>query len=159
MRTPVSKMRLTSGFGMRAHPILQKRRRHLGIDIAGAAGTPIHAAAGGTVIRARHVGGYGNLVEIDHGGEVRTRYAHLSAFAAAEGGRVEQGAIIGFMGSTGRSTGTHLHYELRVGGRAIDPRGFDGLAGDRPIVETTEIASRRLDWAPDNAALPIARLK
>lgn len=109
---------ITSGFGPRWG------RMHEGLDISGGDGTPIGAAAAGTVILAGVQGGYGNLVVIDHGGGVSTAYAHLSSFAVGVGQAVSQGSVIGGMGTTGNSTGTHLHFEVRVGGAAVDPLGY-----------------------------------
>jgi murein DD-endopeptidase MepM/ murein hydrolase activator NlpD len=109
---------ITSGYGMRWG------RMHEGIDISGGSGTPIAAAAGGTVILAGPQGGYGNLVVVDHGGGVSTAYAHLSSFAVGVGQTVGQGTVIGGMGTTGNSTGNHLHFEVRVNGAAVDPLGY-----------------------------------
>lgn len=109
---------LTSGFGPRWG------RMHEGIDIAGGAGTPIAAAAAGTVILAGWNGGYGNMVVIDHGGGLATGYGHLSSIAVSAGQGVSQGTVIGGMGTTGSSTGVHLHFEVRVNGAAVDPLGY-----------------------------------
>lgn len=97
---------------------------HAGIDVGAPEGTPIAAAKGGVVISAGSLGGYGNLVVIDHGGGFSTAYAHQSRIAAREGERVGQGDIIGYVGSTGVSTGNHLHFEVRVGGSAQNPRNY-----------------------------------
>lgn len=97
---------------------------HSGIDIGAPEGTPIRAARGGTVISAGWLGGYGNLVVIDHGGGISTAYAHQSRIAAAQGEQVGQGDVIGYVGSTGVSTGNHLHFEVRSGGGAQNPRGY-----------------------------------
>lgn len=109
---------VTSGFGVRWG------RMHEGIDIAAASGTPIHAAAGGTVIYAGWLGGYGNLVVIDHHNSLATAYGHQSAIATGVGAIVSQGQVIGYVGSTGHSTGPHLHFEVRVNGTAVDPLGY-----------------------------------
>ena len=109
---------VSSGFGTRWG------RMHEGIDIAVAAGTPIHAAAGGTVIYASWMSGYGNLTVIDHGGGLATAYAHASAILVALGQHVSQGQTIALVGSTGHSTGPHLHFEVRVNGVAVDPLGY-----------------------------------
>jgi murein DD-endopeptidase MepM/ murein hydrolase activator NlpD len=97
---------------------------HEGIDVAGSSGTPIAAAAGGTVILAGPQGGYGNLVVVDHGGGLSTAYAHLSSISVGVGQAVGQGAVVGGMGTTGHSTGVHLHFEVRVNGAAVDPMGY-----------------------------------
>lgn len=94
---------------------------HEGIDIAAPSGTPIRSAAAGTVIYAGWLGGYGNLVVVDHGGGVSTAYAHMSSIAAGTGAQVAQGQVIGYVGSTGHSTGPHLHFEVRINGQAVDP--------------------------------------
>ena len=115
----------TSGFGVRSDPFHAGAAMHPGIDLAGSYGTPIYATADGTVLRAGwNSGGYGNLVEIDHGRGIATRYGHLSAILVHEGDRITRGQQIGRMGSTGRSTGTHLHYEVRIDGRAVNPIPF-----------------------------------
>jgi murein DD-endopeptidase MepM/ murein hydrolase activator NlpD len=116
--------RLSSGFGYRRHPILGYSRLHQGLDIGNASGTSIWAAAAGTVIHAGWRGGYGNSVIIDHGGGVATLYAHMSRILAAVGTTVERGDPVGLMGSTGLSTGPHLHFEVRLGGNATDPLPF-----------------------------------
>jgi murein DD-endopeptidase MepM/ murein hydrolase activator NlpD len=114
--------RLTSGFGYRRHPILGYRRLHTGLDIAAPTGTPIRAAATGTVNYSGRNRGYGNYVRINHGSGMQTAYAHMSRIVASNGARVQQGQIIGYVGSTGLSTGPHLHYELIRGGQKVDPR-------------------------------------
>jgi murein DD-endopeptidase MepM/ murein hydrolase activator NlpD len=115
----------TSGFGVRSDPFHAGAAMHPGIDLAGSIGTPIYATADGVVLRAGwNSGGYGNLVEIDHGRGITTRYGHMSAILVAEGEHVTRGEQIGRMGSTGRSTGTHLHYEVRIDGRAVNPIPF-----------------------------------
>ena len=111
----------TSGFGYRVDPFTRGMAMHTGIDFKDEFGASVRATAGGTVSTAEWTGGYGNMVEIDHGHGLATRYAHLSALSVAEGQRVEAGAIVGRLGSTGRSTGPHLHYEMRVDGDAVDP--------------------------------------
>ncbi|MPZ88668.1 MAG: peptidoglycan DD-metalloendopeptidase family protein [Nitriliruptorales bacterium] len=116
--------RTSSPFGTRTHPVTGQRRLHAGVDIAAATGTPIVAAAAGVVRAAGLRGGYGNLVVVDHGGGLETRYAHASAIAVAAGERVEAGRLLAWVGSTGLSTGPHLHFEVRVGGDPRDPLGF-----------------------------------
>ncbi len=122
IRTPVSGARLSSGFGMRFHPVLGYSRMHQGVDFAARMGTPILASAGGTVVFSGWGGGYGNVVVIDHGQGMRTRYAHMHRIGARNGQRVEQGQNIGQVGSTGLSTGPHLHYEVWQNGKPVDPR-------------------------------------
>ena len=109
---------VTSPFGWRWG------RLHEGIDIGAAYGSPIHAAAAGTVIYCGWESGYGNFVVIDHGGNLATAYGHQSSIAVTCGQRVEQGQTIGYVGSTGHSTGPHLHFEVRVNGNAVDPMGY-----------------------------------
>lgn len=120
-RMPVEAVALTSNYGMRDHPILRKRRQHDGVDLAAPTGTPVYATADGIVARADRFGSYGNYIQIEHGGQVHTRFAHLSGYAVSAGDRVMKGQLIGYVGSTGRSTGPHLHYEVRVAGQAVDP--------------------------------------
>ena len=115
----------TSGFGLRSDPFRGRAAMHGGIDLAGPVGTPIYATADGLVAKAEwNNGGYGNLVEINHGQGILTRYGHMSRIAATAGQRVRRGDLIGYMGSTGRSTGSHLHYEVRIDGRAVNPIPF-----------------------------------
>ena len=116
---------LTSGYGIRSDPFRGRAAMHAGIDLSGPLGTPIYATADGVVGRSEwNSGGYGNLVEIDHGQGIQTRYGHLSRLIARPGQRVRRGELIGLMGSTGRSTGSHLHYEVRIEGRAVNPVPF-----------------------------------
>lgn len=121
---PVSAFNYTSGFGVRYDPFTGGAAMHAGVDMAGTMGQPIDAAAAGTVVRAGWFGGYGNCIEIDHGKGMATRYGHLSRIEVRPGEHIEAGAEIGRMGSTGRSTGTHLHFEVRVDGRAVDPMPY-----------------------------------
>ena len=116
--------RLSSGFGWRVDPMRGTRALHTGIDIPGPLGSPILAAAGGVVHFAGGARGYGNMIEVDHGGGLVTRYAHLSRFLVASGAHVERGQTIAMMGSTGRSTGSHLHFEVRLNGQATGPLGW-----------------------------------
>ena len=118
IRTSVA---FTSGFGVRSDPFRGGAAMHAGIDLAGPIGTPIYATADGVVARGEWANGYGNLVEIDHGRGIATRYGHLSAILVHAGDRVKRGQVIARMGSTGRSTGSHLHYEVRLDGHAVNP--------------------------------------
>lgn len=111
---------VSSGFGMRNHPLLHRARFHRGLDLRAAYGTPISAAADGIVTMAGWAGGYGRQVRIAHG-KFQTSYAHMSRFAVSPGTRVHRGQVIGFVGSSGLSTGPHLHYEVIRSGRAVDP--------------------------------------
>jgi murein DD-endopeptidase MepM/ murein hydrolase activator NlpD len=113
--------RLTSGFGERFHPILGYRRFHAGLDLAASAGTPIVAAADGRVVGAGWRGGYGQQVEIAHTGGIDTLYGHMSRIAAHAGELVRKGQVIGYVGSTGLSTGPHLHFEVTKNGRPVNP--------------------------------------
>ncbi|NOX30062.1 MAG: M23 family metallopeptidase [Actinobacteria bacterium] len=112
---------LTSDFGLRSDPFTGESRMHRGLDLSAPTGTPIRATAGGTVTWAGAQGSYGELVIIDHGGGIESRYAHQSRVGVQVGEAVEAGQVIGEVGSTGRSTGPHLHFELRINGEAIDP--------------------------------------
>lgn len=118
---PVSARLMTSGFGSRYHPILGVQRNHLGVDLAVPSGTPIAATADGVVSFAAWDGGYGLLVAVDHGGGIQTRYAHMSRIAVSSGQRVHTGDVLGYVGTTGLSTGPHVHYEVRVNGQAVSP--------------------------------------
>ncbi len=109
---------ITSPFGYRWGAL------HAGIDIAAPSGTPIHAAAGGSVVLAAWTGGYGNYTCIDHGGGLATCYAHQSAYAVSAGAQVGQGQVIGYVGNTGHSFGAHLHFEVRINGSPVDPLGY-----------------------------------
>ncbi len=115
---PVDGVTLTSGFGMRNHPVLNRRARHNGVDLAAPRGTPVYATADGMVQMAQWYSSYGNYVQIDHGGRLETRYAHLSSYTVRPARMVRTGDLIGYVGSTGRSTGPHLHYEVRVADEA-----------------------------------------
>jgi murein DD-endopeptidase MepM/ murein hydrolase activator NlpD len=132
LRAPLQFRRVSSRFGSRYHPILHAWRAHEGVDFAAAYGTPVRATADGIVTRVgREDGGYGNLIELRHPNGIRTRYGHLSGFARGlrPGELVSQGETIGFVGSTGLSTGPHLHYEFLVNGRATNPQRRDMGAG------------------------------
>lgn len=121
---PVRDASLTSSYGVRSDPFRGRSAMHAGIDLAGPVGTPIYATADGVVARSGRAGAYGNLIEINHGQGIQTRYGHMSRLIARAGQRVKRGDLIGLMGSTGRSTGSHLHYEVRIDGRAVNPIPF-----------------------------------
>ena len=122
MKTPINGARLSSSFGMRKHPILGYNKMHKGTDFAAPSGTPIMASGSGTITRARWCGGGGNCVKIKHNSTYETIYAHMKSFAKGikEGKKVKQGQIIGYVGSTGMSTGPHLHYEVIVNGKKVN---------------------------------------
>ena len=127
---PASAVRMSSGFGFRRDPFTGGGAMHSGLDFAGPIGTPIQAAANGRVSFVGVKSGYGKVVEIDHGNGLITRYAHLSAFNVKRGAEIRSGERIAAMGSTGRSTGSHLHFEVRLNGRAVNPRTFLERAPD-----------------------------
>jgi murein DD-endopeptidase MepM/ murein hydrolase activator NlpD len=114
----------TSSFGTRSDPFTRGMAMHTGIDFRAPSGTPVRAAAAGKIVESAHIGGYGNMVEIDHGNGITSRYAHLSVLDVDVGETVQKGSVIGRVGSTGRSTGPHLHYETRIDGDATDPLRF-----------------------------------
>lgn len=124
--------RFTTGFGLRKHSILGVKRVHQGIDIVAPAGTPVVAAADGVVARARTDGEYGNAVAISHGRGLETFSAHLSRFAVRAGDCIAAGAIVGFVGATGLSTGPHLHFEVHRGGQIVDPANYMDLGPEQP---------------------------
>ena len=115
---------IVSPFGYRIHPILGYRKLHTGIDFAVGYGTPIKAADSGAVIYATWMSGYGNVIIVDHGGGISTLYAHQSSLAVGSGALVTRGQVVGYVGSTGFSTGPHLHFEVRVNGTPVDPMGY-----------------------------------
>lgn len=123
MKTPIDGARLSSGFGLRRHPILGYSKMHAGVDFAAPTGTPIYAAGDGTVTRANRFSSFGNYVSIRHANGYETAYAHLNGFARGirAGTRVRQGQVIAYVGTTGRSTGPHLHYEVHVNGKKMNP--------------------------------------
>jgi murein DD-endopeptidase MepM/ murein hydrolase activator NlpD len=125
VRKPVTgEIDASSGFGMRIDPFLKSPAMHTGLDMRGEPGDPVRATANGTVTFAGWQGGYGKMVEIDHGNGVATRYGHLSSIDTEVGHTIKTGQIIGKVGTTGRSTGPHLHYETRIDGEAVDPQRF-----------------------------------
>ena len=147
MKTPINGARLSSNFGMRKHPILGFNKMHKGTDFAAKEGTPIMASGDGKIIRARWCGGGGNCIKIKHNSTYSTVYAHLSKFASGikEGVRVKQGRIIGYVGSTGMSTGPHLHYEVIENKKKINsqtlklPSGKTLSGENRKLFEVAKI--------------------
>ena len=131
LRAPLQFRRITSGFGGRMHPILHTYRQHEGVDYAATYGTPVRATADGLVTLVGRDAGYGNMIELRHANGIRTRYGHLSSFAKGlhAGERITQGETIGYVGSTGLSTGPHLHYEFLVNGRPTNPQRTNAGAG------------------------------
>ncbi|HLH11816.1 MAG TPA: M23 family metallopeptidase [Methylovirgula sp.] len=115
---------ITSPFGPRIDPFLGRPALHTGVDLLGTYGAPVHATAAGIVVSAGYDGGYGNMVEVDHGNGLATRYAHLSSIEVAPGQKVSYGTVLGRIGETGRATGPHLHYEVRIDGQPVDPERF-----------------------------------
>ena len=131
MKTPINGARLSSTFGMRRHPILGYNKLHQGTDFAAPTGTPIMASGSGVVERASWFGAYGKFIMIRHNSTYKTAYAHLSGFAKGvrSGSRVQQGQVIGYVGSTGRSTGPHLHYEVLVNGKRVNSQKLNLPSG------------------------------
>jgi murein DD-endopeptidase MepM/ murein hydrolase activator NlpD len=123
MKTPINAARISSGFGMRRHPVLGYSKMHKGMDFAAPTGTPIYAAGDGVVIERGWKNGYGNYIRLRHNGTLQTAYAHMSRFnsSVTRGSRVKQGQVIGYVGSTGRSTGPHLHFEILVNNVQVNP--------------------------------------
>ncbi len=116
--------RKSSGFGRRSAPVKGASTSHKGVDLAAPIGTPIYVTGDGVVTRAGWANGYGKVVYVDHGNGIETRYAHMSGFATEAGTPVRKGDLIGYVGSTGRSSGPHLHYEVRIDGVAQNPTSF-----------------------------------
>jgi murein DD-endopeptidase MepM/ murein hydrolase activator NlpD len=133
LRTPTDAARISSGFGSRRHPVLGYNRMHRGIDFAAPPGTPVYAAGDGVIEKAGWAGAYGKYIRIRHGGSFKTAYAHLRGFAGgiSEGTRVKQRQVIGYIGSTGRATGPHLHYEVIQDGDQVNPQTLRLAAGYR----------------------------
>ena len=159
MRTPIDGARLTSRFGKRRHPISGYNRMHRGVDFGAPTGTPIYAAGDGLVERASRNGGYGRYVRIRHNSSYKTAYAHLSAYADGlhPGKRVRQGEVIGYVGSSGQSTGPHLHYEVIYNDRQVNPLSVEIPAGD-PLEgsELAEFAETRRALDALAGSLPLA---
>src|SRR5215210_3005300 len=124
-RKPViGEVEFTSGFGVRSDPFLGRPAMHTGLDFRAATGDPVRVTANGKVLSSGWMGGYGRMVEVDHGNGLSTRYGHLSEINVKVGDQIKIGQVIGEVGSTGRSTGPHLHYETRIDGEAVDPQKF-----------------------------------
>lgn len=145
---PVDNLIFTSLYGVRSDPFRGGRAMHAGVDIPGPVGTPIYATADGVVARSGWANGYGNLIEIRHGRGIDTRYGHLSRIIVPANSRVKRGQLIGMMGSTGRSTGSHLHYEVRIDGRAVDPTPFL-RASDFVLAVQDRVAAPVAQGGPD----------
>ncbi len=128
MRTPIDGARVTSGFGMRRHPLLGYTKMHKGMDFGAPTGTPIFAAGDGVITRAGWANGYGNFVSIKHNGTYATAYGHMSKILVSAGQRVRQGQVIGRVGSTGNSTGPHLHFEVLQAGTQVNPSNVANLS-------------------------------
>jgi murein DD-endopeptidase MepM/ murein hydrolase activator NlpD len=138
-RNPLDGASLTSGFGMRTHPVLGGRRGHKGVDLAMPTGTPVYATADGVISKADWFSSYGLYISIEHGGKIQTRFGHLSRLSVASGQSVKKGDLIGYVGSTGRSTGPHLHYEVRIAGVAVNPIPYMH-GSNRALTAQTETA-------------------
>lgn len=145
---PVSNASNSSGFGVRFDPFSGNAAMHTGVDMAGPQGQEIRATADGVISRAAWFGGYGNCIDVEHGKGIATRYGHMSRLLVQPGQTVKKGDVIGLMGSTGRSTGSHLHYEVRVDGRAVNPAPFLQSA---PVLAA--IQDRSNDQIEGNTAL------
>lgn len=151
LRTPVDGARITSGFGMRMHPLLGYTRMHQGIDFGVPSGTPVFAAGDGVVEEARWAGGYGRWMKLRHNGGWETAYGHLSGWAVHAGAHVHQGQVIAYSGSTGESTGPHLHYEVIKAGVKINPKGANAPGGT--VLEGRQLAAFRAEKAHIDALL------
>lgn len=159
LRTPIDGARITSGFGMRQHPILGYSKMHKGLDFGAATGTPIMAAGDGTVIFAGSKGSYGKYVQLTHPNGYATAYAHMSRIAVKRGQSVRQGQVIGHVGSTGRSTGPHLHYEVLARGRQLNPAALKLPAGRKLAgaeLAAYQTARAAIDAAPAREPLVAA---
>ena len=151
LQTPVDGARVSSGFGERLHPILGYTRMHQGIDFAAPAGAPVYAAGDGVVEETRWAGGYGRWLKIRHGADWETGYGHLSRWAVQAGDHVRQGQVVAYVGSTGEATGPHLHYEVMMDGRKINPKDARSPLG--AVLEGGELAAFRLQQAHVDALL------
>ena len=152
MKTPIDGARLSSGFGLRKHPILGYNVKHRGVDFAAPKGTPVYAAGDGIIEKKGWNGAYGKYIRIRHANNFKTAYAHLSKFNKIPGGRVKQRNIIGYVGSTGRSTGPHLHFEILKNNRRINPQRLKLPSGRKlkgeelqKFIETKDMIYRKID--------------
>jgi len=151
LQTPVDGARISSGFGERLHPILGYTRLHQGIDFAAPVGAPVYAAGDGVVEEARWAGGYGRWLKIRHGAAWETGYGHLSGWAVGPGEHVRQGQVVAYVGATGEATGPHLHYEVMMDGRKINPKGAKAPLG--VALEGRELAAFKAEEAHVDALL------
>jgi murein DD-endopeptidase MepM/ murein hydrolase activator NlpD len=165
MRTPINGARLSSTFGKRKHPILGYTKMHKGVDFAAPRGTPIMAAGDGVIKKMKYWGNYGKFIQIEHSNGFSTNYAHLSKFFTKQkvGDYVKQGSIIGYVGTTGRSTGPHLHYEVMQNGININPRKLRSFSSEKitgPELKTfhQHIAIIQERWAKPNKKIRLASL-
>ncbi len=165
MLTPIDGARLSSGYGKRRHPILGYTKMHRGLDFAAPRGTPIYSAGDGIIVERRRRGFYGKFIRVRHNSRFETAYAHLSSYkrGVVVGKRVRQGQVIGFVGSTGRSTGPHLHYEVRRNGKAVNPRRIkmpSGIKLKGKELRKYEIARKGIlnqySALPDQNSFPIS---
>lgn len=155
LSSPLAFSRVTSGFAMRMHPLLRTWRAHLGTDYGAPTGTPVRAVGDGVVQFAGRQNGYGNVVELQHGNQHTTLYAHLSAISVHKGQRIEQGQTLGAVGSTGWATGPHLHFEFRVGGKHQDPM-LVAKAGQPVALDPTDRARFQHDAQAASGRLEVA---
>lgn len=161
LERPLANLRYSSLFGPRYDSARRAARLHAGLDIPSPLGTPVAASSAGVVVRAGTAQGYGNLVEIDHGGGVHTRYGHLSSILVERGEHVEQGATVGLVGSTGHSTGNHLHFEVRLDGQPVDPLGaLETLTLTHTVEAPRRVEMHWAGWqAPNDDRLPSAVIR
>jgi murein DD-endopeptidase MepM/ murein hydrolase activator NlpD len=163
-----SKLQISSGYGWRTDPLRGGHRRHEGVDLPGRLGSEVRATGAGIVTFAGWARGYGNLVQIDHPGGFRTRYGHLSKILVSPETSVSKGEVVGRMGSTGRSTGSHLHYEVRFDGHPTNPLAFMGTSSSIAAVSdyavewprVRDVAPRWTGWSEgDDSKLPEAQIR
>ena len=148
-RMPVNNATMTSGYGLRWHPVIGGRRQHKGVDLAQPVGTPVYATADGVISKAEWFSSYGLFISVEHGGNIQTRYGHLSRLNVAAGQTVHKGDLIGYVGSTGRSTGPHLHYEVRIAGAAVNPIPYMQGAALPVLAANTQPAPAAMGGADD----------